>query len=632
MTATYAYDNHLPCLNPKCKSHGKPHPNCRCYGSGGMAAGGEVGGFCSAENEHSSDCEYFVDGVIVGDAPNWDSLSTVKPEEAPAWDSLSATPSWDTLSTEQPAATGHKQDLSKYDTTEQQIKTGLEGAAQGLAGPLATYAETHLLGVSPEDIKGRAEANPWIHGGAEAATLVGGLLTGTGEAGLIAKGAGAVSEAANLGKLGSAALKGFIEGASFAGSDEITKAMLNQPGSDPEVPLSAALLHVGASGLVGGLSGGVFSLGEGMIGKGLESLESQKVVNKVQDLLSELGGKGNPLSKLKITDRTAGTSAAAIAKTIEVHTGLPLILTYGSIKKAIRPLVEKIIKKPLGAANEYVTDAVIKSLLTNESSGAPNAIHYAGQILKGVRSANKGMDALFKIGGSQLTEPTTEKERQSLDDFIAGGQTDMQMQNSMSAQPEGFASGGMVSKPSSSFSTIFPEQNMLLSAAKGRISGYLNSIRPTSNQPKLAFDSTPPQTDKKRAYQKALDYAVRPMSILDKVNKGNLTPEDMTHFTSLYPEAHRYLSQEMTKRITQAQLNGEKPAYKKRQSMSLFLGADLDSTFTPAAISTIQGIYAMQKGKQQQQVQGNKKAMSKSSNQYQTDEQAREKRMQNQKA
>ena len=49
--------------------------------------------------------------------------------------------------------------------------------------PLAERA----LGVSPEAIRGRKEANPVTHGVAEAGTFLGSLLTGTGEAALVGK-------------------------------------------------------------------------------------------------------------------------------------------------------------------------------------------------------------------------------------------------------------------------------------------------------------------------------------------------------------------------------------------------------------------------------------------------------------
>jgi hypothetical protein len=50
----------LPCRNENCKSFGHPHPNCRCYG--GMAHGGSVESFCSQNNAHHIDCQYFASG------------------------------------------------------------------------------------------------------------------------------------------------------------------------------------------------------------------------------------------------------------------------------------------------------------------------------------------------------------------------------------------------------------------------------------------------------------------------------------------------------------------------------------------------------------------------------------------
>lgn len=52
------YDQHLPCLNPNCKSNGKPHPNCMCYG--GMAEGGKPDNlrYCAHGMPHKPGCEY----------------------------------------------------------------------------------------------------------------------------------------------------------------------------------------------------------------------------------------------------------------------------------------------------------------------------------------------------------------------------------------------------------------------------------------------------------------------------------------------------------------------------------------------------------------------------------------------
>lgn len=59
---TYAYDASLPCKNPNCKSHGKPHPNCKCYSGGGNDHYAQGGSVCATGSKHMPGCEYFADG------------------------------------------------------------------------------------------------------------------------------------------------------------------------------------------------------------------------------------------------------------------------------------------------------------------------------------------------------------------------------------------------------------------------------------------------------------------------------------------------------------------------------------------------------------------------------------------
>jgi hypothetical protein len=51
---------YLPCLNPNCHSHGKPHPNCRCYSGGEEYA--EGGSICDRRMAHEMGCKYYKDG------------------------------------------------------------------------------------------------------------------------------------------------------------------------------------------------------------------------------------------------------------------------------------------------------------------------------------------------------------------------------------------------------------------------------------------------------------------------------------------------------------------------------------------------------------------------------------------
>lgn len=621
--------SYLPCLNPHCKSHGKPHPNCRCYSGGeNYSEGGQVGHFCSTAQEHNSDCEYFSGGGEV--APDFipDEAS-----EAPDFipDTKDSAPDFIPDEEAAPDFIPDEKESPETDYLET-AKAATEGASQGVLGPFAPMLQVGLGLSTKEDIKRRAEEHPIAHGIGETAGLVGGLLTGAGEAALFAKGAGAVAKAAELGKVGSIALKAAVEASSFATSDEMTKAFLSVRGSDPEHPVSSALLHVGAAGLLGGLTGGVFTLGEGLIGKGLASDAGAKAASKAQEFLFKLGSHPNPAVSLGIVAAETAYPAYKTAEKLEDKTGLPAWMTY----LPIQAIYAAAGYRTASIINPYITSAAVKALSDNEASAIPNVFHYVNKAVKGAQQKVDGVGALFGIGSSQIAPPTSDFLKEQLKEFVEGGQVDQQIQNNIhdQAQDNNFAQGGEVtSEPSTSFSKVFPEQNMLLNAAKGRISGYLNSIRPLPNQQKLPFDKKSKDTDKHREYDKAIDLAVNPLSILDHVNKGDLTPGQMKHFTSLYPEVHNSLSKEMTKKITEAQLKGEMPPYKKRQAMSLFLGANLDSTFTPMAIQTIQGLYAKNQMAKQQQAGPKKgaKSLEKASNPYQTDEQARERRMQNRK-
>ncbi len=151
-------------------------------------------------------------------------------------------------------------DSEKYSTTGQQIKAGLEGLGQGFAGPVATGVE-RMLGVKPEDIRGREEANPIISGTGKALGLGAGLFTGTGEAALMTKAGQVAASAAGLGELaqgaklvhriGSEAVKQAAEMAVLQSGDEVSKMILQDPSASAE----SAISNVGLSAALGGVGG-----------------------------------------------------------------------------------------------------------------------------------------------------------------------------------------------------------------------------------------------------------------------------------------------------------------------------------------------------------------------------------------
>ena len=181
--------------------------------------------------------------------------------------------------------------------------------------------------------------------------------------------------------------------------------------------------------------------------------------------------------------------------------------------------------------------------------------------------------------------------------------------------------------------THYPELGMMLGAAKTRVNNYLNSQRPVSNAPKLAFDSEPMQVEQKRTYDKALNIAIQPLSVLNHIKEGTLLPEHIKHLNGLYPELKDHLDKKITEKITEAQMKGEKPSYQTIKGLSMFLGTPLEGSLTPANIQAAQGVYAAQAQQQQTQIEQTKpkkntSKLSKVSDEYRTADQAAQARSQ----
>lgn len=184
----------------------------------------------------------------------------------------------------------------KFGTPGQQVLTGIEGAAKGFAGPIATWAEKGLSdigvpGLTPEEQEARAEVNPWTHGLAEAGTFAGSLLTGTGEAALLSKAGEAalpIAEAIGiggkgagmLGKIGSHVVRGAVENGLYQTGDEVSK-WINDPNS-----IESAIPQIGLAAAIGGGIG----LGGGAISEMWKSKIGPKVGGILNSVSKRLGG------------------------------------------------------------------------------------------------------------------------------------------------------------------------------------------------------------------------------------------------------------------------------------------------------------------------------------------------------
>ncbi len=705
--------SYLPCKNPNCHSEGQPHPNCRCYAPG-MAEGGEVGHYCDSGNAHDEGCQYYVEGgemidpaqVQITPQPEQPSQQ-VQPNEPidPAQVQIGKAQDNEPIDPEQVEI---QSPTSKYETPGQQALTAAEGAMRGYAGPLATLGESAASKVNPADIPlhgplatlgkiglsklqgmdispeaqaARSEANPGIHTGSEIASTVGSMMTGAGEAGLALKAGEAAAKYAKLGKLGSGILANGIQNALIQGGDEISKGMLGQ--GDPTHPVAAALVHMGAAGLIGGAAHGIFSTIGSAAEKGFGALENSKLGTKAENFLRGIGYASDPASKpiydpfihevttplensafkagqklyegfrTKTPDELAYIASKGVAASLS--SVLPGgVATYEALQSILKPYMKPLANKAVSVTDKYVPGAVAKALSMGETSGLFHIIDHAKSIGKAAKKMTDGVESLFKSGADQampVSASPTDKKR--INDYVENGGPNAELdqekqkeptpQPGPTAPPTAFAEGGdiapdlsMPANPeapqANPIATVYPEQDMMLQAAKGRMYNYLNNLRPQPQMGAKPFDTQVKDKNKERTYDRALEVAHAPLSVLNHIKRGTITPEHVQHLNGIYPEVYNSLSQKLMERVSQAQMKGHKLDYKTRMAMSMFLGQALDSTMTPQAIMAAQS--SSMSGKQQQPLAPPKKstaALSKLPQQYQTASQSLETRHQRQK-
>lgn len=267
----------------------------------------------------------------------------------------------------------------KYGSPLEMAKAGLEGFAQGVAGPLAPMAE-RALGVNPEDIRGREETNPITHYASEAAGLIGPAFATSG-ASLAAKaGMTGVAEAiptlakmSQLGaldaiqaklaltagetlasKVGVTAAKAAIDNVLIASGDEVSKLIKE----DPNQSSQTAIANIGLAGVLGGALGG--SLGAaGALWESAVGSKTSKLLEDFKGRISEHLENPDPVSavtdELKayhgdlrgISDEVYGPSglkAQDIGKAMPAEMNEKITGQASGIYDTLKSSVDKMIK------------------------------------------------------------------------------------------------------------------------------------------------------------------------------------------------------------------------------------------------------------------------------------------------
>lgn len=289
-------------------------------------------------------------------------------------------------------------------------------------------------------------------------------------------------------------------------------------------------------------------------------------------------------------------------------------------ESAFRQFFEHGLTGAGGAAVANARDfAIVRFIKAFGSSNNPDikqASFLAKATIKGFNAGNKAIKSIVSDTGPAISsiaaaQIPTEKERKKLDNqvsqYIANPQDMMKIGQDLPV----------------------PEYSSAFSATAARAVQYLSAMKPsTAKLGPLDPDRVPSKAEEAK-YNRALDIAQKPLIVLQSVKTGNITPQDVTTFQSIYPDLYQRFASKMNQEIVEHTNKGKTIPYKSRLSMSLFLGTNLDSTMTPQAILAAQPASptpmpqpGATKGSGKQK--GSMKAFDKLPDQYQTIGQHRE--------
>ncbi len=607
-------------MNPSCKSHGRPHPNCRCYNE--LAKGGDAS-FCSTDQKHSSECQYFADGGEAIDPSQVVIDEPVVEEEIPADQVVidEEIPA-DQVVIDKPVAEEEEEIPADQVVIDEPLDADEEIPADqvvidepGLGSQLVDAAKERL---TPDTLDGHKITR--LIKDYEDAFGIGSLITGSGAVGLANKAAAASAEYLRLGKLGAGVLKGAMSNGLIQGADEASKMFLGQ---DQEHPVAAILASAGLGSVLGFAGAKVGS----MAADKLSAIKDTKLGNAAASFLAGLGGPQK--------------AAATIGAYEGVRRGYEEDGIEGALEEGAKGGAKGFaLGKALGIAGKALTPVLIKMLSSQTVRGIGDGLNQFEKYSNGIKHVDQVVDGLFDKSAKAASGAIS--HRKELEEWMDGGGIDQDLQQEIhdqhaSPETQGFAEGGdvkPVSKREDGVATHFPEQNVIMQTAKARASNYLNSLRPAKNQSKLAFDDEPDDRQQKKTYKRALDVAASPLGVLDRIKNGTIEPEHIKHLNGMFPEVTALLQQKATDRILKAQLSGKKPNYKVRQGLSMLLGTPLSGELTPQNIQAAQAVFAKAGGQQppnqSQPKSSSSSKLSKSDRAYLTDDQARQQRQQRQ--
>lgn len=102
----------------------------------------------------------------------------------------------------------------------------------------------------------------------------------------------------------------------------------------------------------------------------------------------------------------------------------------------------------------------------------------------------------------------------------------------------------------------------------------------------------PPSKQQVKVWLERFKAVEKPMSILDDMAKGKLTPEAVDAVREVYPETFAEIQTKVLEDLFEMRKRGKQPKYVERIQLALILGVPTDPTMTPEVMRAVQAQYA----------------------------------------
>ena len=268
-------------------------------------------------------------------------------------------------------------------------------------------------------------------------------------------------------------------------------------------------------------------------------------------------------------------------------------ITGAFIDKEGPALVKKFLDKYVSSISKTAgmseKSATMGMLNTFGNQAPPNAAafkastDYINSVAKGIDLAKKTAKAVFTGGAAILPQYAIPHD----DDLK---KLDNQLRNLHAHQSQLFDVTGNLGH-------YMPDHASIVAGTAANAVNLANIERPRNPKQAPLDSEIPISAQQKSEWNRTLSIAEQPLLVMQHIKDGTLLPKDVSTLKALYPDYYGKIAQEMTSAMMEHLSKGETVPYKVRQSMSMFLGEPLDSTFTPSSIQAAQMTFV---SKQQQ--------------------------------